>query len=345
MKKYLNTLFVTSQGAYLHKEGETVVVTVEKENKLQLPITALSGIVCFGNIMMSPFLMGHCAENNVAVSFLTEYGRFISGVHGKIRGNVLLRREQYRKADDPDFSARIASTFILGKLFNCRTVLNRAIRDHGDKIDKEAVEKAGNAISIKIKDLQQFTNKSLNEVRGMEGDGAGEYFSVFDHLIISQKKDFKFKSRNRRPPMDNANCLLSFLYTLVMHDVCSALESVGLDPYVGFLHRDRPGRASLALDMMEEFRPAIADRLVLTLINREQVKKGDFTKSAAGGIWMEDDGRKTVLTAYQKRKQEKITHPFLNETIPIGLIFYVQALLLARFLRNDLDGYPVFLWK
>lgn len=345
MKKYLNTLFVTTQGAYLHKEGETIVVSVENKKKLQLPVTTLTGIVCFGNTIISPFLMGHCAENNVAISFLTEYGRFLSGVHGKTKGNVLLRREQYRKADDPVFSAKTASVFILGKLFNCRTVINRAVRDHGDKINAELMEKTATALQNKINELQEDKLKTLDEVRGMEGDGAGEYFAVFDQLITSQKKDFRFETRNRRPPMDNVNCLLSFLYTLLMHDVCSALESVGLDPYVGFLHRDRPGRAGLALDMMEESRPFIADRLALSLINREQVRKSDFTRSAAGGIWMGEKGRKTVLAAYQKRKQEEITHPFINETITVGLIFYVQALLLARFIRNDLDGYPVFLWK
>lgn len=343
MKKYLNTLFVTTQGAYLSKEGETIIVSVEKKTCLQLPIHTIGSIVCFGQVSMSPFLMGFCAENNVAVSFLTEYGRFLASVNGKTSGNVLLRREQYRRADDEDSSSKIAKDILIGKISNCRTVLQRALRDHGDKIETQKLEGASNSLKYLVMKVQN--EPILDKLRGIEGEAAHAYFNVFDQLIVSQKEDFNFAGRNRRPPMDNVNCLLSFLYTLLMHDVRSALESVGLDSCVGFLHRDRPGRPSLALDIMEEFRPFLVDRLALSLINREQVKGKGFLKSKSGAVLMEDSTRKEVLIAYQRRKQEEITHPYLKENIQIGLLFYVQALLLSRYLRNDIDGYPVFIWK
>ncbi|MFH1310206.1 MAG: type I-C CRISPR-associated endonuclease Cas1c [Candidatus Omnitrophota bacterium] len=343
MKKYLNSLFVTTQGAYLSKEGETVVVTVEKEKRLQLPIHTISGIVCFGQVSMSPYLMGFCAENSVAVSFLTEYGRFLARVHGKTNGNVLLRRQQYRMADDNVFSAGLAKAFLTGKFANSRVVLQRALRDHPEKVDVKLFESVSKRLSVSIGQIQQ--NLSLDELRGIEGDCAHAYFDVFNHLIVAQKEDFIFDGRNRRPPLDKVNCLLSFLYTLLVHDARSALESVGLDSYVGFLHRDRPGRPALALDMMEEVRAFLADRLTLSLINREQVQKKGFIQSESGAVLMDEDTRKIVLVAYQKRKQEEIMHPFIKESIPVGLLFYVQALLLARYLRGDLDGYPVYIWK
>ena len=343
MKKHLNTLFVTTQGAYLAKEGETVVVKVEKEIRLRVPIHTIGGIVCFGNVMCSPFLMGFCAEKDVAVSFLTEYGRFMARVQGPVSGNVLLRREQYRRADDLNFSAGMAKSVITGKLVNCRTVLQRALRDHAHKLNEDEVRQTSQNINNSLKRLQSET--SLDVIRGIEGDAAHTYFSVFDHLITSQKDDFSFQGRNRRPPLDNVNCLLSFLYTLVMHDIRSAIESVGLDPAVGFLHRDRPGRPGLALDLMEEFRPFLADRLVFSLINLRQVQKKGFKKTEPGAVLMDDDTRKEVLVAYQKRKQEEIMHPFLEEKVTIGLLFHTQALLLARYLRGDIDGYPPFIWK
>ena len=343
MKKYLNTLFITTQGAYLSKEGETVVVSVDKETKLQAPIHTLGGIICFGNVGMSPFLMGFCAENNVAVSFLTEYGRFLARIHGETSGNVLLRREQYRRADDLRFSAAMAKTILTGKFANCRAVLQRALRDHPDKVDTDALSRVSKRLSFSLDELQKDFN--LDELRGIEGDCAHGYFDVFNHLIVTQKEDFLFEERNRRPPLDNVNCLLSFLYTLLVHDIRSALEAVGFDSYVGFLHRDRPGRPGLALDMMEEFRPFLADRLCLSLINREQVKKKGFVKSESGAVLMDDETRKTVLVAYQKRKQEEIEHPFLKERVSVGLLFYLQALLLSRYFRGDLDGYPVFIWR
>jgi len=343
MKKHLNTLFVTTQGAYLAKEGETVVVRIEREVRLRVPVHTIGGIVCFGNVTCSPFLMGFCADRDVTISFLTERGSFLARVQGPVSGNVLLRREQYRQADDMDISAQIAKSALTGKLANCRTVLQRALRDHSAKLDAEEVREASKKISYSLERIQQ--NLPLNVLRGIEGESARTYFSVFNHLIISQKEDFIFRDRNRRPPLDNVNCLLSFLYTLILHDVRSALESVGLDPSVGFLHRDRPGRPGLALDMMEEFRPFLADRLTLSLINMNQVQKKGFNEMESGAVLMDDDTRKTVLVAYQKRKQDEIFHPFIAEKVTIGLLFHMQALLFARYLRGDLDGYPTFIWK
>jgi len=343
MKKHLNTLFVTTQGAYLAKEGETVAVRIEREVKLRIPVHTLDSIVCFGNVGCSPFLMGFCAERDVSISFLTENGRFLARVKGPASGNVLLRRQQYRCADDPDFSAGVAQACVTGKVANCRTVLQRVLRDHGEQLaDSAAVRKAVDRLTAALRRLQGVLD--LEEVRGVEGDAAHVYFSVFDHLIIRNKEDFFFHQRNRRPPLDRMNCLLSFLYTLVMHDVRSALECVGLDPAVGYLHRDRPGRSGLALDVMEEFRP-MADRLAISMVNLGQMKAKGFTISEGGGVRMDDDTRKTVLTTYQKRKQDVLMHPFLDEKMPIGLLYHTQALLFARFLRDDLDGYPPLIWR
>ena len=343
MKKLLNTLFVTTQGAYLAKEGECVIVRVERQTRLRLPVHTLDGIICFGNITCSPFLMGFCAERDVTMSFLSEYGRFLARVSGPVSGNVRLRRRQYRAADDPEFSATTASAFITGKIFNCRTVLKRAQRDHAGKIDSEKIGQVAGRLREITLQIQQ--HMPLNRVRGYEGEAANLYFSIFNHLIVSQKGDFFFQERSRRPPLDRVNCLLSFVYTLLMHDVRSALESVGLDTAVGFLHRDRPGRPGLALDLMEEFRSFLADRLVLSLINLNQVQAKGFRISESGAVLLDDKTRKNVLTAYQKRKQGEIEHPFLKEKLKVGLLPYAQALLLARYLRGDLDGYPPFLWR
>lgn len=343
MKKLLNTLFVTTQGAYLSKEGETVVIKIDGEVAMRLPVHTLGGIVCFGQISCSPYLMGFCAESGVAISFLTEHGDFLAKVQGPVSGNVLLRREQYRRADDNNSSVQIAKAVLTGKIANCRTVLQRLLRDHSEKIDIDSISAASQRLANAMRRLQ--AESSLDVLRGIEGESANTYFSVFDHLITSQKDDFTFNERNRRPPLDNVNCLLSFIYTILMHDVRSALESVGLDPAVGFLHRDRPGRYSLALDIMEEFRPYIADRLTLSLINLSQVQGKGFKKKQSGAVWMDDDTRKTVLIAYQKRKQEEIEHPFLKEKVAVGIIPYVQALLMARYLRGDIDNYPPFIWK
>lgn len=343
MKKHLNTLFVTTQGAYLAKEGETIAVKVEKEVRLRLPVHTIGGIVCFGNVSCSPFLMGFCAENGVGISFLTENGRFLARVQGPVSGNVLLRREQYRRADDPLASADVTRSLLTGKIANSRTVLQRALRDHGDKIEADQVGFAAKRLSNHLEMLDE--GQSLDSLRGCEGDAAHLYFSVFDHLIVAQKEVFSFQERNRRPPLDNVNALLSFIYTLLVHDIRSALEGVGLDPAVGFLHRDRPGRPSLALDLMEEFRPFLADRLALSLINLRQVQSKGFQKSESGAVMMTDDTRKTLLVAYQERKQEEIVHPFLDEKVSIGMLFHIQALLMARYIRGDLDGYPPFIWR
>ena len=343
MRKMLNTLYVTTQGAYLHKEGETVVVKVDKESKLRLPVHTLGSIVCFGNVLCSPFLLGHCAKNDVSISFMTEYGRFLARVQGPVAGNVLLRRTQYRQADDLDASAKMAKMFIAGKIANCRTVVSRALRDHGDKLDKAALNRCVNDFSAHLRHLLQ--ENDLDVIRGIEGKAANDYFSVFDHLIVTAKTDFVFSGRNRRPPLDRVNCLLSFLYSLLYHDIRSALETVGLDPAVGFLHRDRPGRLSLALDMMEEFRPVIADRLALSLINRGQVKKKGFTVTESGAVTMDDDTRKILLVEYQKRKQTEIEHPYMQEKMPLGMLFFAQAQLMSRYLRGDIDDYPPYIWR
>lgn len=343
MRKLLNTLFVTTPESYLSRDGENVVVKVENKERFRIPIHNIEAIVSFGFMGASPSLMALCAERKVALSFVTEGGRFLGRVTGPVSGNVLLRRKQYRMADDEAVCLAISSLFIAGKIVNCKTVLQRAVRDHSQNLNLVAMEEVIDKLSFKQKQVLYATNQ--NVLRGYEGESAMIYFSVFDQLILQQKEDFIMDGRNRRPPQDNVNAMLSFVYTLLMHEVRAALESVGLDPCVGFLHVDRPGRQSLALDMMEEFRPFLADRLVLSLINRKQVSKSGFVKQPAEGVIMDDETRKEVLTAWQKRKQEEIVHPFLEEKVSIGLLPYCQALLMARFIRGDLDNYPVFINK
>jgi CRISPR-associated protein Cas1 len=339
MRRLLNTLYVTLPEAYLSKDGETILVRQEHETRLRVPVLALEGIVCFGQVAMSPQLMAFCAERNVGVSFLSEHGRFLARIQGPIHGNVLLRREQYRRADAETHSAAIARSVLLAKVANGRTSLLRAAREHAS----ETLDRAAAQLGESLQALESAA--TLDSLRGVEGDAAHNYFSVFDELILQQKEDFFFHERSRRPPLDNLNAVLSFLYVLLAHDVASALETVGLDPAVGFLHRDRPGRAGLALDLMEELRPVLADRLALTLINRRQVAPSGFTRTDSGGVTMNEATRKEVLVAWQSRKQEEILHPFLDERIPFGLVPYAQALLLARHLRGDLDAYPAFFWK
>jgi CRISP-associated protein Cas1 len=343
MKQLLNTLFVTTQGSYLCQKGDTVLVKVGEEDRLRIPIHTLGGIICFGQVSCSPFLMGLCGENNVTMSFLTETGKFLARVYGPIRGNVLLRREQYRQADDITSSAKIARSIVIAKVTNCRVILLRATRDRPDNPDNSRLLAAANVLGQSVDELEY--ELPLDVIRGKEGEAAKTYFDVFDNLITVNKESFYLRDRNKRPPLDNTNALLSFLYTILVHDVESALESVGLDPAVGFLHRDRPGRASLALDLIEEFRPYLADRLALSLINRQQIKPSGFQKTESGAVLMDDETRKIVLVAWQKRKQEEITHPFLDEKVQIGLLPYIQALLLARYLRGDLKGYPPFFAK
>lgn len=343
MRKLLNTLFVTTPDAYLSRDGENVLVKVEKEERFRIPVHNIEGIVCMGYLGASPSLMALCAERKVALSFVTDRGKFLGRVVGPVSGNVLLRRKQYRVADDTSFSLEMAKLFVSGKIANSKTVLQRVIRDHAEKVNAIVLEEAITKLYYKIK--QVIKSRNANELRGYEGESAMTYFAVFNQLILHQKDNFIMAGRNRRPPLDNVNALLSFVYTLLMHEIRAALESVGLDPCVGFLHVDRPGRHSLALDMMEEFRPFLADRLVLSLINRKQVTKNGFVKQPSGAVLMDDTTRKEVITAWQKRKQENINHPFLEERIPLGLLPYSQALLLSRYLRGDLDNYPVYINK
>ncbi len=342
MKKHLNTLFITTQGTYLSKEGECVEVRVEGETRARIPIHTLSGLVCFGNVLCSPFLLGHCAEHGVAVSFLTENGRFLARVQGPVSGNVLLRRAQYRWADDAGRSTEMARAMLTGKLANARTVLLRAARDHGGDGREERLRGAACRLVDCLRRIES-SGCSLDEIRGIEGEAGAAYFGTFDALITAQDSAFRFAGRNRRPPLDPTNCLLSFLYTLLVHDIRGALECVGLDPAVGFLHRDRPGRPGLALDLLEEFRAPVVDRLALSLINLGQVKAKGFEQLESGAVLMDDSTRKEVILAYQKRKQEEVEHPFLQEKMAVGLLWHAQALLLARYIRGDLDGYPPYI--
>ncbi len=343
MRKLLNTLYVTTPESYLARDGENVVIRQNEETKFRIPIHNLEGIVSFGYCGASPSLMGFCAERGVSLTFLTEHGKFLATVQGPVKGNILLRRTQYRVADSLEESLAVSRNFILGKVANSRTVLQRASRDHEVVFDEPVVAESIDYLCNQIERIRRCSD--IDKLRGIEGDSARYYFRAFDNLILHQKDTFFFNERSRRPPLDNMNALLSFLYTLLAHEVRSALESVGLDPAAGFLHRDRPGRPSLALDLMEELRPYLADRMALSLVNRKQINGLGFKQKESGGVIMEDDTRKEVITVWQKRKQEEITHPYLNEKIPVGLIPYVQALLLARYLRGDIDGYPPFIWR
>lgn len=342
LRRLLNTLYVTTPDAYLACDGENVLVKVEGEIRFRIPVHNLESIVCFGYTGASPRLMHLCCERGVALSFLTSYGRFMGRVSGNISGNVLLRRTQYRWADDKTISTRLSRRFVAAKIINCRAVLHRALRDHAETVDNNL--KYSLAILARMPERLERAADG-NTVRGIEGEAAHLYFSNFNNLILNQKDAFYMNNRNRRPPTDRMNALLSFLYTLLTHEVAAALESVGLDPQVGFLHRDRPGRPSLALDIMEEMRPHFADRLAVTLINRNQIAANGFNVKENGAVIMEDDTRKEVLNAWQKRKQEELTHPYLGEKIPMGLVPYTQALLLARHMRGDLEDYPPFFWK
>ena len=340
MRKLLNTLYVTTPEAYLSKDGLNVVVSVDNEERLRIPAMNLESIVSFGYMGASPGLMKLCIDNNISLSFMTPQGRFIGRIQGATRGNVLLRKKQYSLSEDENVALHVAKLFITGKVFNTRSVLQRFIRDNGPD---EAVENVIKQLDRRKKRIMQA--KDMDILRGEEGHAANSYFDVFDHLILHQKEDFPFHGRSRRPPKDEVNAMLSFVYTLIANEVAAALESVGLDPYVGFMHTLRPGRTSLALDMMEELRAYLGDRLVLSMINRKQVTKKDFIRQGDEGFVMTDKCRKELLSTWQKRKKEMIEHPYLKEKIPIGLLPYTQAMLLARYLREDLDDYPVFLMK
>lgn len=343
MKKLLNTLYITSENSYLALDGENVVVLEDKTEIGRLPLHNLEGIVSFGYRGTSPALMGACAERNISLCYLTPQGKFLARVSGKTRGNVILRQQQYDSSKEEAQSMEIAKTCILGKVYNARGVLERGIRDHSLQIDVEKVKAASAFMKNSLEMIRDCQSKE--QLRGYEGEAASIYFGVLDELILQQKKDFYFHGRSKRPPMDNVNALLSFVYTLLTNSITSALETVGLDPYVGYLHTERPGRASLSLDLVEELRAVLADRFVLSLINKKIVSKKNFSHKENGAVLMDDELRRKVLTEWQNKKKETITHPYLKETVEWGMVPFVQAMLLARYLRGDLDGYPVFLWK
>ena len=338
MRKLLNVLYVTTPDAYLSKDGMNVVVSVNQEEKFRIPIVNIEGIVTFGYKGTSPGLMKLCADNGVALSFLSPNGRFIGRFQGPVRGNVLLRKAQYQIADDKERALHYAQLFIAGKIQNYRTILQRFVRDNGSNSEVETAIQ-----SLGVSKQWALRTKDVPNLIGVEGDAANTYFGVFPNLLLQNKEEFPFHGRNKRPPKDAVNALLSFVYTLLAHEAAAALETVGLDPYVGFLHALRPGRTSLALDLMEELRAYMGDRLVLSLINRRQVSSSDFVMQGESGVVMTDNCRKTVLTAWQNRKKETIVHPYLEDKISVGLLPYVQALLLARAIRGDIDDYPVFL--
>lgn len=343
MKHHLNTLFVFTQESYLAKDGEAVAVRVENEVKLRIPVHNLGGIVCFGLVGASPRLMAMCAEQGVSISFCTQNGRFLARCSGFTSGNVLLRREQYRWADDPERGAAVVRSMLLGKFANSRTVLQRAARESDAPDAAARLTAAADRLLGSIAAARSAS--STDALRGVEGDAANVYFGVFQDLIRTREQEFAFTNRSRRPPLDRVNSLLSFLYAMLAHDARAACESCGLDASVGFLHVDRPGRPGLALDLMEEFRAFLADRLAVSLINLGQVKPAGFIVTESGAVEMTENTRKEVVAAYQRRKQETIIHPFLQERTTIGLLIHLQARLLARHIRGDLDAYPPFLWK
>ncbi|MGN0457157.1 MAG: type I-C CRISPR-associated endonuclease Cas1c [Acutalibacteraceae bacterium] len=343
MKKLQNTLYVTTPDKYLSLDGENVVILQEQNEIGRVPLHNLDGIVTFGYTGASPALMGKCAKDGKSLVFMSGSGRFLARVEGQASGNVFLRRQQYRFADDPEISLKISENMIAAKLYNSRWVLERTVRDHELRIDKIKFKSKSEYLKNSIH--KAFNAENLDELRGIEGEAASVYFSVFDDMILQQKEDFFFKSRSKRPPLDRVNALLSFAYSFATGMCASALEAVGLDPYVGFMHTDRPGRHSLALDLLEEFRALMCDRFVLMLINKRMIGTSDFEQREDGAVLLTDNGRKTFITAWQNRKHEEIKHPFLGEKVEWGLLPYVQALLLARYIRGDLDCYPPFMWK
>ncbi len=346
MRRQLNTLYVTTEGAWLKKDGANVVMEIDGAERSRLPIHMLSSVVCFGRVMMSPPLLGYCAESGVSVAFLSMHGRFLARVEGPVAGNVLLRRQQYRMSDDLARAVPIVRNVIAAKIHNQRAVLSRAARDHGDALkeaDRLDLDRALKRLTIISRRL--LSEDNIDVLRGLEGEAAQSYFGVFQFLIRVDDPTFAFGGRSRRPPLDAVNAVLSLLYTLVTHDCRSALETVGLDPAVGYLHRDRPGRPSLALDLIEEMRAVLCDRLALSMINRKQLNKRDFRFLDNGACLLTDTARKAVLVAYQERKRDEIAHGFTDEKIPLGMVPFVQAQLLARHIRGDLDAYPAYLWK
>ncbi len=343
MRKLLNTLFITSENAFLSLEGETVCVEIDRRRAGQFPMHTLESIQCFSYNGATPALMGACAQKGIELSFYTPYGKFLCRTVGASRGNVLLRKRQYQSSEDEKESCLIARNMILGKVFNCRWSIDRTLRDHSLRIDQEKCQKAAGFLAASLGRIRVETD--LDSLRGTEGECAQIYFGIFDELILNQRDSFSFQGRNKRPPLDPVNAMLSFGYTLLANDCAHALEGVGLDSYVGFLHRDRPGRKSLALDLMEELRAVLVDRFVLTLINNRQMHKEHFQNTESGAVRFTEEGKRKFLTAWQEHKREQIIHPYLQEKICWGLVPHVQALLLSRYLRGDIDEYPPFLWK
>lgn len=343
MKHLLNTLFILSEDIYLTLDGENVVANRDKQIVARYPLHTLQNIVTFSYAGASPALMGACAQRQIGFALCTQGGKFLARVCGGSAGNVLLRRTQYRAADDPAQSCQISRTMIFGKLYNARWSIERTRRDHGLRVDGERLSEVSRQIYELLPQVKAET--SSERLRGLEGVGSAAYFGVLNDMVLGDKETFYFHGRNRQPPLDAFNALLSFAYSLLAHDCASALESVGLDSYVGFLHRDRPGRSSLALDLMEELRPCMADRFVLTMINNRVIHAADFLKTESEAVLLTDTGRRTFLKNWQEKKKETLTHPYLGEKLQWGMIPYIQALLLARYLRGDLDAYPPFLWK
>lgn len=343
MRHLLNTLYVFTEDAYLTLDGENVVVRRDGLELGRVPLHTLESILCFSYRGASPALMGACAERGIGFSFFSRKGRFLAGVCGEQRGNVLLRKAQYNWSEDAEKSLTVAQSFIVGKLYNSRWVLERVVRDHGLRIDADAVKGASRKIDASMR--AAATCETMDSLRGIEGDAAAEYFGVFDQLVLRDKETFHFSGRVRRPPTDPINAMLSLFYTVLAFDCASALEGVGLDPYIGFMHADRPGRRSLALDLMEELRPVFVDRFILSSVNNRVIVADHFEKRESGEVRLNEDGRRALFGAWQDRKKEIIVHPFLKEKIPRGLVPHVQSLLLARYIRGDLDGYPPFLWK
>lgn len=343
MKRLLNTLYVTGKNRYLSLDGENIVISERQEEIGRIPLHNIQGIVTFGYTGASPALMGACAEKNIELTFMSGNGRFLARVAGEVKGNVTLRKQQYRISDDPEASIRFARDFIIGKVYNSRWILERAIRDYPLRVDTERLKEKSQFLYQSLQNIRECDNSA--KLLGLEGEAASVYFSIFDELILQQKDVFYFHGRNKRPPLDRVNAMLSFAYSLLAGMCGSALEGVGLDPYVGFYHTDRPGRISLALDLMEELRGVMADRFVLTLINKRVIKEGHFIEKEDGAVLLNDAGRKVFLSAWQERKQEMIKHPFLDEKLEWGMIPHAQALLLARCIRGDLDEYPPFFWK
>ena len=346
MRRHLNTLYVTMENAWLHKDGENIVVKVDGSEQARVPIHIVGGVVCMGTLGVSPALLGHCARSGVCVTFTARSGRFLARLEGPVAGNVLLRRRQYRAADDAEQSGTLASHVVTGKILNQRTVVRRALRDHGTTMPPEGQERLRACERRMTNAARRAAGRDdVDSVRGVEGEAARAYYGVFDDLARREDGAFAFGERSRRPPLNRMNALLSFLYTLLAHDCRSAVETAGLDPAVGFLHRERPGRPSLALDLMEELRPAFADRLALSLVNRRQLSPADFTTAVSGAVSLRTGARKSVLVAYQNRKQDELTHPFLQERTTWGLVPFIQANQFASHLRGDLDAYPPFLWR